>query len=412
MKSGQPRGVSIVVAFAACLATALALVSCASLESDPGTRLISNLFTGTAVQCETESATSSSGVLRAYTINADGSLNPVNSPINGEDCDPSTFDDGRASTMSPPFNPSTYPLVAPTIPTPHATSTPQPEQVFGTLLPLPFSPRFNAASMPASPDYACTPNTSIYMVNHFANTVTHYGVCPLSIIKRIQVGTNPLQLQVTPDGKTVVVTCYDGIISFIDVASDTVTASLNTPSAYPNGIAITPDGSKAYVTSYIDTSPAILVIDLNKRAIASTIPIGTAYPKSIVLTPDGLQAWILSYQSRQATVFDTLTNTVTFNVSLGGQGDTGMAFNPTGTRAYVALAQGRVAVFDTSTLANVASIPVAANPNDIVITPAGDRAFVNSTSSAVISTIDLTTNTVTGTVRTQAPAQMGLVLFH
>lgn len=249
------------------------------------------------------------------------------------------------------------------------------------------------------------------MVNHFSSTVTHYNLCPLGVIKRIPVGTNPLQLQATPDGGTLVVTRYDSGMVFIDTATDTVIATLNTPSMYPNGIAITPDGTKAYVTSYIDVNPVIMVVDLTKKVIASTIPT-SVYPKSIVLTPDGSEAWILYYQSTQASVLDTLTGTIAATVSLGGQADTGIAFNPTGTRAYVPLASGQLAVFDTSTFSKVASIPVGAAPNDVVVTPAGDRAFVNSTASNTLSIVDLTTNTLITNAQTRNPAQQGFVLFH
>jgi YVTN family beta-propeller protein len=377
-------------------------------------KILSTLYFGFVARCIPDTFRSSpfeNGSLRIYSVGADGSLTPApDSPLNGEDCDPSEDDDARANTMSSPMTSSS---------TSGSNSVhrfasgvaagPQFQDRYPLLSPLPFAPLFSPIVL-ASYTTQCTPNTGIYMVNHFSSTVTHYSTCPLGVMKRIQVGSNPLQLAVTPDAKTLIVTRYDSAVVFIDTATDTVTTTLQVGSAYPNGIALSPDGATAYVTSYIDVNPAILTIDVASRKVTGMTQVST-YPKSIFLTPDGLQAWVLFYQSSTVYVFDTLTMSVVGTLNAGGIADTTMAFSPNGTRAYVAAASNQLVVFDTATLTKMGSVTVGQLPSDVYVTPDGGHAYVNSQMDSFVSYVDLTTNTLIKNYPVTGPG-MGFQIFH
>jgi YVTN family beta-propeller protein len=117
-------------------------------------------------------------------------------------------------------------------------------------------------------------------------------------------------------------------------------------------------------------------------------------------------AWVNFAESSMIYVIDTLSMTV------AGTADTGMAFSPDGTRAYVSLFGGSVAVFNTSTLAQISTIPVSDQPTDIVVSKGGSRAYVNSNANkGAISIIDTSSNKVIGTMPQSGPA-MGLIIFH
>jgi YVTN family beta-propeller protein len=247
------------------------------------------------------------------------------------------------------------------------------------------------------------------MVNHLSSTVTHYSTCPLGVIKRIQVPANPEQLAITPDGTTLIVTCYGNAIVFINTANDAILTTLNVP-GYPNGIAISPDGTTAYVTSYINVNPVIYTLNIASRTITAMTQV-SSYPKSIFLTPDGLQAWVLFYQSSSVYVFDTLSMTVVGTLNAGGVADTTMAFNPTGTRAYVAATSNQLVVYDTATLSQVASVTVGQLPSDVYVTPDGTHAYVQSQQDSAIAYVDLTTNTLIANYPVSGPG-MGLQIFH
>jgi YVTN family beta-propeller protein len=135
-------------------------------------------------------------------------------------------------------------------------------------------------------------------------------------------------------------------------------------------------------------------------------------PKSIFLTPDGASAWVNFSQTSFIQVIDTLSMTISATINAGGTADTGIAFSPDGTRAYVSVYSGSVTVFNTATLAQVASIPVGAQPTDIFVSRDGSTAYVNSfAANGVTSIIDTASNTVIGTIPVNGPA-MGLTLFH
>lgn len=68
-------------------------------------------------------------------------------------------------------------------------------------------------------------------------------------------------------------------------------------------------------------------------------------------------------------------------------------------QAYVADgAANAVRVFDTTTHALLATIPVGSGPVPVAITPDGSRAYVGNTQSASVSVIDTANNTVIATV--------------
>jgi len=77
-----------------------------------------------------------------------------------------------------------------------------------------------------------------------------------------------------------------------------------------------------------------------------------------------------------------------------------MAFNPSGTRFYVAneWQTNTVSVFDVPTNAFLATIPVGSAPSGLSINPSGTRVYVANNSGSNVSVIDTATNTVVGTV--------------
>jgi YVTN family beta-propeller protein len=80
---------------------------------------------------------------------------------------------------------------------------------------------------------------------------------------------------VSPDGTKVYVTNYNGnTVSVINTATNTVIATVNTIGNYPYGVTVTPDGTKAYVTNFI--SDTVSVIDTTTNAVTDTVPVGNS----------------------------------------------------------------------------------------------------------------------------------------
>jgi YVTN family beta-propeller protein len=281
---------------------------------------------------------------------------------------------------------------------------------FPNLLPIPLNPYFSPAGI-VNYQPTCTPNTFVFMTNYSNSTVTRLATCPLATQKVIPVPNSPVQVRITPDGSTAVVTISGNQVLLINTATNAIT-TIPTPLYNPYGVAISPDGTKAYVTSFSTAQPVIFQINLTTRQLLPQSLQVNSLPKSIFLTPDGAMAWVNFGQSSTIYVIDILSMTVVGTINAGGTADTGMAFSPDGTRAYVSTFGGSVSVFNTATLTMVASIPVGDQPTDIVVSKNGSRAYVNSfATNGSTSVIDTRSNTVIGTLPQKGPA-MGLIIFH
>jgi YVTN family beta-propeller protein len=108
----------------------------------------------------------------------------------------------------------------------------------------------------------------------------------------------------------------NGTVSVIDTATNTVgaTISLGT-SQNPFGVAITPDGTRAYVTINFPNN-FVLVIDTATNTVVATIPVGVG-PDGVAITPDGTRAYVTNDDSDTVSVIDTTTNTVVATVPVG-----------------------------------------------------------------------------------------------
>jgi len=72
-------------------------------------------------------------------------------------------------------------------------------------------------------------------------------------------------------------------VSVIDTATNTVIATI--PVGFePVGVAVTPDGSKVYITN--NNSSTVSVIDTVTNTVTATIPVGL-FPFGVAVTPDG-----------------------------------------------------------------------------------------------------------------------------
>lgn len=287
----------------------------------------------------------------------------------------------------------------------------------GYVPPPAINPMIPAAIDPSAPPPAvsasCAPNSAdVLFVNHLHNSVTRMGTCPFSTKAVIPLVSRPLQVAVTPDGSLALVTSFDNAVNFVNLATNTVSYTLMTSSSInPAGVAITPDGRRVYISSFNDTDPVILVIDIASHSIVTSIPAG-AWAQGLYVSPDGSQLWVSYPFQNSIDIFDTATNTVV--AGRGVNEPSGMAFNSTGTRAYVAsgFGPGAIVAFDTATLKQVASYNVGTYPVDVNVIP-GDRfVAVNNFGSANLSIIDTVTGMVVNSSSNGASSSLGLVLVQ
>jgi YVTN family beta-propeller protein len=247
-------------------------------------------------------------------------------------------------------------------------------------------------------------------VDHPLGLVTRISTCPLQIKLTIPVATRPLQIAITPDGGTALVTSFDNAVNFIDLATNKVTFTLNTDSTInPNGIAISPDGTRAYVTSFNNTNSVVLVVDLGTRTVIQRISVDT-YPLGASLTPDGSQLWVTFPFGQAVYVIDTLSSTIATLIPIPQT--TGVAFNATGTLAYITSASGppgAVVAVDTASFKVVKSYTVGLGPTDIVMSYADQFLVVNNNAGGSVSVIDLSKGVVNTTAVGNSPRGIAFV---
>lgn len=118
-------------------------------------------------------------------------------------------------------------------------------------------------------------------------------------------------------------------------------------------MAISADGNTLYVSQY--TSPgAVTVVNLANGYGSQTIPV-SEYPQGIALSPDGTQLWVAAGEiDRIDTTSNTLLSPVAEGKSCGA-----LAFTPDGKKVYASARLGNILVVSTSTGKVTNKIPMS-----------------------------------------------------
>ena len=145
------------------------------------------------------------------------------------------------------------------------------------------------------------------MSNLRGNSVSVIDTATNTVTTTVPVGRFPEGIAVTPDGSTVlVVNDGDNNVSVIATATNTVTGTIAVVSL-PGPVAITPDGTTAYVGGG-GATPVVMPIDVATSTTGATIP-ASNQPFSIAIMPDGTTGYVANFVGGSVTVFDVATNT-------------------------------------------------------------------------------------------------------
>jgi YVTN family beta-propeller protein len=280
---------------------------------------------------------------------------------------------------------------------PRATGTGTVGYLQQAFLNLPFSAQGSANPQPFPACSSSQPD--VIQVNHDNASVNRISTCPFALVATIPVASNPLQIEVTPDGTTALVTSYNNAVNFINLATNQVTFTLSTPGIYPNGIAITPDGQNVYITNFLPSGASLLEYSLTTHQQIFSMPAPT-YPQNLFLSPDGAQLFVTFPYANQVWVLDTQTNTLVYTLSI--QAPRGIAFNSKGTKAYIAstdnpdlsVSPGTVKEFDTGTFQVTNTYTVDVGPNDIAVMYFDQFVMTTNYEGQSISRINLLTGSV------------------
>lgn len=289
-----------------------------------------------------------------------------------------------------------------------------------------------------------------YVTNEFSNTVSVIDTDSHAVVATIPVPDGPTAIAITPDGAFAYVACWYGPVSVIDTETNTVVAEIATDYGWHKGIAIAPEGGRAYVANFYDKK--VSVIDTSTRSVVATVSLD-AEPTELAVTPDGSWLYVVNGGYGNAvSVIDTATNAVvrtipvympygiamapdgrfayvtfyynvavieiaTNTVTQVGAGSTayGIAITPDGAFAYVTnyFSYGLVNVLDTGTGSIVATVNVGPNPTSVAFTPNGAFAYVVSPVADSVDIVDTATKSVIATVPVgDLPTDVAMIPEH
>lgn len=145
-------------------------------------------------------------------------------------------------------------------------------------------------------------DNSISVIDTSTNTVT------ATLTDRSLLG--PFTMAMTPDGKFLHIVNYgnplfpartdNNTVTVIDTATNAVVNVIAGVESSPSGIAITPDGKLAYVTSYASQG-TVAVIDLAAGAVIQTLSVGTL-PSEVAIDPAGRYAYVNNFRDNTVSV--------------------------------------------------------------------------------------------------------------
>lgn len=242
------------------------------------------------------------------------------------------------------------------------------DPLVGVGIPAGEGPAFVAAS---------SDGRALAITNYTTNTVTPVAVCPRSggnveFVPGSPAGTgnSPLAVAVSP-------------VPFAQTATTTSWVTLVTDSG---GSTV-----RKYVLTY-DSTSCTASLAAAQPATAFIIPVGIA-PYGVAITPDGTRAYVTNSGAGTVTPIDIATSQAGLPIPVGSTPQ-GIAMSPDGSMVYVTnTGSDTVTPINTDTDLPGVPIEVGNAPYGIVITPDGQTAYVANTGATTITPIDLSSET-------------------
>lgn len=235
----------------------------------------------------------------------------------------------------------------------------------------------------------------LYVANYASSDLTEIDPLTLAVRRTIKLSCRPSALAIAPDGSTGYALCREnGRILYVDLPAGTETTTL--PISFPHGLAVTPDGQRAYVSRSM-FSRYVDVVDLALRKVTTSITVGRS-PQGIIVGPSGRSAYTANAGSSNVSIIDTTTNTVRKTIAVGSN-PTAVAVESAEKFLFVANKNdATVSVVDLELGKTIATIPVGVAPQALALASAAPLLYVANFNSNTISVINTQTYQVVATV--------------
>jgi len=157
-----------------------------------------------------------------------------------------------------------------------------------------------------------------------------------------------------------------------------------------SGIAISPDGSRAYVTNSLANN--VSVIDTKQNSVIATVSLGpgaaccTTLAWAVAVAPDGKSVSVSNLREHSVSILDTATNQVVKTIPVDPN-PWALNFSADGKKIYVAsigpfvnvageTGKPSISVIDVATQTVIKSIPPIGAPNGVAASPTQHLVYV------------------------------------
>ena len=231
----------------------------------------------------------------------------------------------------------------------------------------------------------------LFVSNLSSNDLRVIDTATFQVQAHIETAIQPLDLALSPDGKTLYATnSGTSALTIVDVESGQAhTVEIATASEGLYGIAATAD--KIFTTDIAGSQ--VLVLSPQGR-ITDRIPVPSK-PRSLALAPDGETLYVTSMDTGRLTAIDTDAATVSRTIDLGVSGTFAIAPSPDGRKLYLtAYSEGFLLVVDVASRTLHKKLAIGRNPRAIAFSPDGTQAYVTSSFSNEIHIVDAVRDSV------------------
>jgi YVTN family beta-propeller protein len=236
------------------------------------------------------------------------------------------------------------------------------------------------------------PRDQLIVLNKDEDSVSFIDVENRKTVKKINVGRNPHEIGVSPDGKRSYVSNAGGnSVSVIDNAALLEKERLEHPDfQFPHDIKITPDEKKLYLA--VTYAHKIFVYKRPSHRLLKIISTGQRLSHMLAPTPDWKYIYIPNIGSHTLSLLNTRTDEIEKHIAVG-KGPEGVAVHPSGSFLYVAnQEENDLFVLSTSHHGVLAKCALGTCPVRMVFSPDGRYAFVPNRESHDLSVVETTTH--------------------
>lgn len=236
----------------------------------------------------------------------------------------------------------------------------------------------------------------LYVTNSTSRTVSVIDTATNQVIATVNTGTGPGRAIVAPNGYLYVANSGGAAVTVIDTATNTqvdLNPTQNGVQAIipvgngPRGLALSPDGSRLYVSSTNDDTVTVIntatntVVDANGAAAGNAIATGGDQPVDAVMSSDGRYLYVSNQSDDYVTIIDTTDYSVE-HVDVGGY-QSNVALSPDGSVLYITMLSDETLLFDTATKEVIGSIDGEEGTRRIDVSPDGRYVYVVNASGTV-----------------------------